>query len=136
MPHSVLVVPAAPVDLVVPVVPVVQADQVVPAASRIVQHVLVVPAAQVVPVALVVLAVPADLVDLVDPVAVAPVAVAPVHAEQRQARLAGQEVVLHVVANPKGPSVKSLTTWKRPRWVACVCPEEMATASDFRVVQA
>ena len=133
MPHSVLVVPVAPVDLVVPVV---QVDLVVPVASRIVQHAPVVPAAQLVPVALEVLAAPADLVVPAVPAEVAPVAVAPAHVEQRLARLADQEVVLHVVANPKGPSVKSLTTWKRPRWVAYVCLEEMAIAFDFRAVQA
>ena len=102
-------------------------------ASRIVQHdlvVLVVPAVQVALEVLVVPGVP------VDPEEVAPEAVAPVRAEQRLVRLEGQAVVPHVAANPRERSVKSLTTWKRPRWVVYVCPEEMATVCDFRVVQA
>jgi hypothetical protein len=116
-----------------------QVDQVVPVASRIVQRDPVVPVELVLlvePVVLVVLVVLVVPADLVVPAGVAPVAVAPVRAEQRLVRLEGREAVLHVAANPREPSVKSLTTWKRPRWAVYVCPEEMATASDFRVVQA
>lgn len=117
---------------VAPVVPA-QVDQVVPVASRIVQHDLVVPAE---PAAQVELEVLADPADPADPVEVAPVAVAPVRAEQLLVRSEGLEVVLHVAASPRELSVKSLTTWKRPRWAVCVCPEEMATVCDFRVAQA
>ena len=116
-------------------VPVAQVGRV---ASQIVQLV------PVVPVVLVVLVVPVDpevLVDLVVPVdPVVRVAVAPVHVqvreEQRLVRLDGQEANLHVAVNLKGPSVKSLTTWKHLRWVEYVCLEEMATVSDFHVVPA
>ena len=104
-----------------PVDPVVQVD---PVDLRIVQLVQ---------------AVPVDPVDLAVPeVPEVPVVVAPVHAlvraDQRPARLDGREASHHVAVSRKGPSVKSLTTWRRPRWVVFVCLEEMAIASDFHAV--
>ena len=117
------------------VVPAVPAAQVDPVDSRTVQLVQAVPVVLAGPV---VLAVPADPV--IPVVQAVQVAVAPVHAlaraDQRPARSDGLEANLHVAVNPKGPSVKSLTTWKHPRWVVYVCLEEMATASDFHVVPA
>ena len=127
MRHSVLAAQVVPVDLAVPVAQVDLVD------SRIDQLVLVVPVVPAIPV------VPVDPVDPVVPVDLAvPVVVAPVHArgraDQQQARLGDLEASLHVAVNQNGPSVKSLTIWKHPRWVGYVCLEEMATASDFHVV--
>lgn len=109
--------PVVPVDLVdlriVQLVPAVRVDPAVPVG----------PVTQVVPV---------DQVAPVDPVAVALVR-ALARADQRPERLDGREANLHGAVNLKGPSVKSLTTWKRHRWVVYVCLEEMAIASDFHV---
>jgi len=136
VPLSVLVVPddlAVPAAQVGLVGPAAQVGLVVPAASRTVLHDLVV------------LVDPVELEVRVDPVVqgalavlaeVAQAEVAQAHAEQRPVRLEGQVVVLHVAANPREPSVKSLTIWKHPRWAVCAYREEMATVSDFRVAQA
>jgi hypothetical protein len=129
-----LVVQVAPV-----VLPIVPAAPVHLVAFRIVQLDLVV---LVVPVELVELVVPAVLVVLVvlvvPAVLVVPVAAVPVHAlahaDQLRVLLEGLEASHRVAVNPKGPSVKSLTTWKHPRWVVCVCLEETETAFDFHVV--